>query len=61
MTDRELMLHRFCRKNIRKTTAVLARELGLSKEEYEAAVQRGLNEEAHGSFNKYHLKKEANA
>lgn len=45
MTDRELMLHRFYRKNIRKTTAKLARELGIDKKVYEAAVMRGLKAE----------------
>lgn len=46
MTDREIMLHRFCRKNIKKSTGKLAKYLGMTRREYEAAVKRGMAEEA---------------
>ena len=46
MTDREVMLHRFCRANLRKSTGELAKYLGLSRQEYEDAVRRGMKEES---------------
>ena len=41
MTDQEITLHRF--KNPHKSTAVLAKEVGLTKEIYEAAVMKELH------------------
>lgn len=46
MTDREIMLHRFSGKNIKKSTAVLAQSLGMTRVTYELAVKRGMEEEA---------------
>lgn len=46
MTDREIMLHRFSRKNLKRSTGELAKYLGMSRREYEAAVKRGMDEEA---------------
>jgi predicted transposase YbfD/YdcC len=45
MTDYELMLFRFNRKNIRKSTGAIAKELGMDREVFEEAVRRGLEEE----------------
>ena len=45
MTDYELMLFRFNRKNIRKSTGAIAKELGMDREIFEEAVERGLKEE----------------
>ena len=46
MTDREIMLHRFQRDHIKKHTGVLAEMLHMSRKDYEAAVKRGMEEEA---------------
>ena len=46
MTDREVMLNRFNRKNLKKSTGELAKYLGMSRLDYEAAVKRGMDEEA---------------
>jgi len=43
MTDREIMIHRF--KNPRKSTTVLARELGIPTRIYESACARALEED----------------
>lgn len=45
MKDREIMLHRFSKKNIWKSTGVLAKEFGISREEYEAACQNAMDKE----------------
>lgn len=45
MTDRELVRFRFNEKNIRKSTGVLARQIGMSRADFEAAVKRGMEEE----------------
>ena len=46
MTDREVMLHRFARKNLRKSTGTLCWELGLTRQEYEAACERAMKQES---------------
>ena len=46
MTDREVMLHRFSHDHIKKHTGLLAEMLGMSRQDYEAAVRRGMDEEA---------------
>lgn len=46
MTDKEAMYHRFSRENIKKSTGTIAQVLGCSRREYEAAVKRGMEEEA---------------
>lgn len=46
MTDKEIMFHRFSRKNIRKNTGLLAQMLGIPRKEYEAACRRAMDEEA---------------
>lgn len=46
MTDKEIMLHRFSRKNLRKSTGELAKYLGISRQEYEAACKRAMDREA---------------
>ena len=46
MTDMEIMYHRFQRDHIKKHTGVLAEMLGMSRRDYEAAVRRGMDEEA---------------
>lgn len=57
MTDREIMLHRFSRKNLRKSTSQLAEQLGMSKKDYEDACKRAMAEESeerrnrHGNLN----------
>lgn len=43
MTDREIMIHRF--KNPRKSTTVLARELGIPTKIYESACARAMKDE----------------
>ena len=45
MTDKEIMIHRFSKHNLRKTTAYLAKSLGMTKQEYEDAVTRGMKQE----------------
>lgn len=45
MTDYELMLFRFNRKNIRKSAGAIAKELGMDRKAFEEAVKRGLEEE----------------
>lgn len=45
MTDREIMLHRFSTENIKKNITKCAEELGMDREDYVAAVEKGLNEE----------------
>lgn len=45
MTDREIMLHRFCHKNIKKRISKLCKELGITEKEYEAACERAMKEE----------------
>lgn len=45
MTDYELMLFRFNRKNIRKSTGAIANKLGMDRKAFEEAVKRGLEEE----------------
>lgn len=42
MTDREIMLHRFSKNNVRKSTGVLAQRLGIPRKEYEAACERAM-------------------
>ena len=44
MTDLEAMYHRFSHMNIHKSTGVIASVLGIPRKEYEAAVQRGIDE-----------------
>lgn len=44
MTDLEAMYHRFSRANIHKSTGAIASVLGIPRKEYEAAVQRGIDE-----------------
>ncbi len=44
-TDRQIMFHRFCHKNIKKGTGVLCKELGLTKKEYDDAVRRAMEKE----------------
>lgn len=46
MTDKEIMYHRFSRNHIKKHTGFLAEMLGMSRQDYEAAVKRGMDEEA---------------
>lgn len=46
MTDKEIMLHRFSRKNLKKSTGELAKYLGISRQEYEAACKRAMDQEA---------------
>ena len=46
MTDREIMLHRFQHKHIRKKTGYLCKLLGMSRKDYEDAVRRGMKQEA---------------
>ena len=46
MTDKEIMLHRFAHNHIKKHTGILAEMLGMSRKDYEAAVQRGMEQEA---------------
>jgi len=46
MTDKEVMYHRFSRDHIKKHTGILAEMLGMSRQDYEAAVKRGMAEEA---------------
>ena len=46
MTDREIMLHRFQHDHIKKHTGLLAEMLHMSRKDYEAAVKRGMDEEA---------------
>ena len=45
MTDKEIMYHRFCRKNLRRSTGELAKYLGMSRKDYEDAVRRGMEQE----------------
>ena len=45
MTDKEIMYHRFSRKNLRKHTGLLAEMLGMSRKDYEDAVRRGMEQE----------------
>lgn len=45
MTDLELMIFRFNKKNIKKSTGQIAKELGMDRKEFEEAVKRGLEEE----------------
>lgn len=42
MTDKEIMFHRFSRKNIRKNTGLLAQMLGIPRKEYEAACRTAM-------------------
>lgn len=44
MTDREIMIHRF--KNPRKSTSVLAGELGMPTSIYESACARALEKDS---------------
>ena len=46
MTDREIMLHRFSKSNLKKSTGELAKYLGMSRKDYEDAVRRGMKEES---------------
>ena len=46
MTDIEAMKYRFSTKNIKKGTGIIAKELGIPRKDFEAAVQRGLKQEA---------------
>lgn len=46
VTDREIMYHRFCHKNIKKGTGTLCKELGMTKKEYDDACRRAMEEEA---------------
>lgn len=46
MTDKEIMYHRFQHDHLKKHTELLAEMLGMSRREYEAAVKRGMDEEA---------------
>ena len=46
MTDRDVMLHRFCRKNLRKHTGQLCLELGMTRKEYEEACERAMKAES---------------
>lgn len=46
MTDDELMKFRFNRKNMRKHTGYLAEILRMDRKDFEAAVKRGMDEEA---------------
>lgn len=52
MTDKEVMYHRFCHKNIKKGTGVLCKELGMSKKDYDEACCRAMNEESNNKNNK---------
>ena len=45
MTDREIMIHRFSKENIGKSTGVLAKSLGMPRELYEQAVENAMKEE----------------
>lgn len=45
MTDREIMLHRFSTQNIKRNITKCAEELGMDRDDYIAAVERGLKEE----------------
>lgn len=51
MTDREIMYHRFCNKNIKKGTGVLCKELKMTKKEYDAACRRAMEEESDSKIN----------
>ena len=46
MTDREILLHRFSHKNMKKSTGELAKYLGVPRKEYEAACERAMAAEA---------------
>lgn len=46
MTNKEAMYIRFSRKNIKKSTGVIAKELGIDRKEFEKAVQYGMNEDS---------------
>lgn len=46
MTDREIMLHRFAHKNLKRSTGELAKYLGMTRQDYEDAVKRSMEEEA---------------
>lgn len=57
MTDKEIMHHRFSRKNLRKHISILARELGIDKQEYKAACERAMKQEAEERKKGKHEKK----
>jgi len=42
ITDEDIVRHRFCKKNVRKDVTVLAAEVGISRAEYVAAIERSL-------------------
>lgn len=46
MTDDELMKFRFQRRNMKKHTGYLAEVLHMDRKDFEAAVKRGMDEEA---------------
>jgi len=46
MTDKDIMNHRFHKKNINKSTGVLAEMLGMKRKDYEAACERVMKQEA---------------
>lgn len=45
MTDKDIMNHRFHKKNINKSTGVLAEMLGMNRKDYEAACKRAMEQE----------------
>ena len=49
MTDDELMKFRFQRKNMKKKTGQLAKALRMDRKDFEAAVRRGIDDEARRS------------
>lgn len=46
MTDAEIMKFRFQRRNVKKHTGYLAEVLRMDRKDFEAAVKRGIDEEA---------------
>lgn len=60
MTDREVMYHRFQSGHIKKHTGLLAEMLGMSRQDYEAAVIRGMAEEAAELRSKHRNENELN-
>lgn len=42
MIDKEIMIHRFCKNNAKKSTGVLAESVGISRAEYEDACLRAI-------------------
>ena len=46
MTDKDIMNHRFDKRNINKSTGMLAEMLGMNRKDYEAACKRAMVQEA---------------